>query len=280
MATTKTTPHDCPLKDFVIPPQIDNLEVSHKMDTRVGRLEGVVETLTHDIQEVSHSVSLVGTQIGELKDMFTDTISKLRDTFSSQLETVTSRLTQSTKPAWQTITAFVSITIVMLGMAGAVVSLILSGQAENIKQVQINTNSISDRLFTSQYEKGKNDALSSQLVKSIIDLDTKLQKETSLTVSVTDAKLSGLDTKIQLEMELIRKKTDADVENSKIDIANIKEWRLRHAEEDAATGAETETKVEVLEKKIEELDKRQWEYRTERLNIFEDKAWNGKVKEK
>jgi len=269
MATTKATPHDCPLKDFVIPPTSQDIEVSHQMDTRVGRLEGVVETLTHDIHEVSNNVNVVGKQVTELKDMFSDTITKLRDTFSTQLDTATSRLSQSTKPQWQTITAFVSIVVVMLGMAGAVVGLIMSGQADNIRNVKANTELISERLFNAQYEKGKADAINGMTSDHLKSLDITLQREMTLINETTKAEIKGLDEKLQLELNLVRQKIDADVSVNKEDVINMRTWRLKHAEEDSAAGAKVAAKQEMIEKRLDEMDKRQWDYRTDKLQAYE-----------
>jgi DNA-binding FrmR family transcriptional regulator len=271
-----TTPHDCPFKDIVIPKGGE----SREMNTRVGRLEGVVEALTKNIQEVSNNVNSISTQLttttSELKDAMVNSIEELRTGFSKQLDTVTDRLTTNTKPQWQTIGAFVSLAIVLLGMSGAVVALIMNGQAENIRSVQANTTAISERLFNGQYEKGKADATTAAFADHFKNLDITLQREMNLIASVVDTKVNGLDTKLQIEFNLTRKNLETYIDANVEDNRNMRAWRLKHSEEDAALTSEIRAKQQMIEKHIDELDKRQWEYRVDKLRAYETSALDKK----
>lgn len=269
-----STPEDCPFKNIVIPTsqlpptrQQENIDI--QMNTRVGKLEGVVETLTRDIQEVSHSVGILGSNINALRDLMSDSLSKMRDGFTSQLSEVTDRLTTSAKPQWQTISAFAALALTVLGMAGTIIALVMSGYAENIQGLKHDTSVITDRMFLSQYEKGKSDAFAANVSNHLSSLDSTLQKEMSLLNATTESKVAGLDAKIQLEIEAIRKNIEASIEQNKSDLENMREWRLNHVTDTASLQGMLKAKQEFIEKQLAELNDRQWNYRHDRLSAFE-----------
>jgi hypothetical protein len=270
-----STPEDCPFKNIVIPnptqlpPTRQQETIDIQMNTRVGKLEGVVETLTRDIQEVSHNVGILGNNINGLKDILSDSLAKIRDGFNNQLSEVTDRLTSSAKPQWQTISAFVALAITLLGMAGAVVGLIMSGQSDQVASLKQDTAVITDRMFANQYEKGKSDAFASNVANHLTNLDSTLQKEMSLLNATTESKITGLDSKIQLEIEAIRKNIEEGIQQNKNDLANIRDWRLEHVTETATLQGLLRAKQEMIEKQLSELNDRQWNYRHDRLSAFE-----------
>jgi len=237
MATTKHD--DCPFKDIVFPE-------ANKMDAHIKHLEGVVEQLTHDIQQVSQSINAMGTELGKFKEIVADSLAKIRDSFTNQIGMVADRLTVSAKPQWQTISAFVLLADTLLGMAGAVVALIMSGQSENIASLKRETTTITDRMFQNQYEKGKSDAFASEVAGHLAKLDLTLQREMTLIQQTTDSKISGLDDKIQSELRLQGKTSSADLARLDTEINNLRVWRLEHASEGAAVDARLGAKVETL----------------------------------
>lgn len=241
------------------------------VDARIGKLEGIVEALTNDIKAISADVNAVGTQIGDLKDIFSDTINRLRDNFTNQLDVVSTRLSESSKPQWQSITAFVSMAIVLLGMAGAVVGLILSGQSDNIKGTKGEVNEITKRMYEAQYEKGRTDATTTGLELHLKNIDAAMQREMALTSNVVDTKVNGLDAKLQIEFNLIRKNLESMVETNKEDIRDLRAWRLKHAEDDAAIAAKVVAKQDMIEKKLTELDAKQWDSRYDKLKMYEER---------
>jgi hypothetical protein len=252
--------HDeCPFKDIVFP-ELKNgapaTEYDHKMDTRVGRLEGVVESLTQNIQEVSQNINVMGRELGSFKEVVSDTLSRTREGFTSQLEAVTNRMTASAKPQWQTITAFVALAITVLGMAGAVVGLMLSGQSERITRLQNDTATITDRMFLNQYEKGKSDAFAAETSSHLTKLDTTLQREMALIKQTTDSEIRGLDDKLQTELRLDRA-NNADYHDKIAEILKeLRNWRLEHVETGAAIDARLTAKQEMVLDLIKGLDER------------------------
>jgi hypothetical protein len=185
---------DCPFRDIVFPEKSEKTNERDRMiDTRVGRLEGVVESLTHDIQEVSQNIGMMNKELGDFRETIGNALARMRDDSTNQLNLVTDRLTQSAKPQWQTISAFAALAITLLGMAGAVVALIMSGQSENVANLKRDTAVITERMFQSQYEKGKSDAFAAETSTHLTTIEKSLQREMTLMQQTTDAKVAMLD---------------------------------------------------------------------------------------
>jgi hypothetical protein len=248
---------DCPFKDVVFPAEkMQATEPDHRMDTRVGRLEGVVESLTRDIQEVSANISTMGRELGSFREMIGDTLTKMRDGFNDQLNTVTDRLTTNAKPQWQSIFAFVAMGLTVLGMAGAVVSMLFSGQAANIVRLQNDTAVVTERMFANQYEKGKSDAFASETSSHLAKLDTTLQREMTLMQQTTDSKIQGLDDKLQIEIKLDRKNYE-DYDNRILEILKeLRSWRLEHAVKSSENDAKLQAKQDMLIDQLHTFDNR------------------------
>lgn len=248
---------DCPFKDVVFPAEkMQATEPDHRMDTRVGRLEGVVESLTRDIQEVSANISTMGRELGSFREMIGDTLTKMRDGFNDQLNTVTDRLTTNAKPQWQSIFAFVAMGLTVLGMAGAVVSMLFSGQAANIVRLQNDTAVVTERMFANQYEKGKSDAFASETSSHLAKLDTTLQREMTLMQQTTDSKIQGLDDKLQIEIKLDRKNYE-DYDSRILEILKeLRSWRLEHAVKSSENDAKLQAKQDMLIDQLHTFDNR------------------------
>jgi len=235
---------DCPFKGVIF----DNKKVAeqdhdHKMDTRVGRLEGVVESLTRDIQEVSQNISVMGKEIGNFREMVGETLARMRDGFNEQLNIVTDRMTASTKPQWQTISAFIALAITLLGMAGAVIGLLMSGQAQNVSDLKHDTGVITERMFLNQYEKGKSDAFAAETNNHLNRLDLSLQREITLTTQSLESEVKALDEKSQTA-----------IRNISDELKSLRLWQLEHAtsgsEADARLTARQEMAIKSLNDRI------------------------------
>lgn len=248
---------DCPFKDVVFPTEkTQATEPDHRMDTRVGRLEGVVESLTRDIQEVSANINTMGRELGSFREMIGDTLTKMRDGFNDQLNTVTDRLTTSAKPQWQSIFAFVAMGLTVIGMAGAVVGMMFSGQTANITRLQNDTAIITERMFANQYEKGKSDAFASETSSHLAKLDTTLQREMTLMQQTTDSKIQGLDDKLQTEIKLDRKNYE-DYDNRILEIIkDFRAWRLDFVPKASESDAKLQAKQDMLIDQLHSFDNR------------------------
>jgi gas vesicle protein len=235
MAPQASKHDDCPFKDVVFPEKYASAESDHRMDTRVGRLEGVVESLTRDIQEVSQNINMMGKEMGSFREVIGETLTRMREGFTAQIESVTDRLTTSSKPQWQSIFAFVAMGLTVLGMAGAVVGMLFSGQASNVTRLQNDTAIITDRMFSAQYEKGKADAFSAETSSHLSKLDATLQREMTLMQQTTDSKIIAVDKNVN---DYIEKVQDA--------LKDFRNWRLEHATKGAEADASLIAKQEML----------------------------------
>lgn len=241
--------HSCPFRDIVIPTaQQTPTSSDPRMDTRVGRLEGVVETLTKDVQEVSRSVGELGKNMTIMRDGIDANLVKLRDTFTAQLDQAVSNLTHQSKPQWQSIFAFVCMGLTVLGMAGAVVGMMFSGIANNIGDLKTKQEIITERLFAAEREKGRSDARNDNVVATM-----------QLMTNAAEAKIKSLDDR-----------STSELNNLRADIDNICKWRLEHAAQDAADGAKMEARQIANISRIDALEHHQWEDRNNRLMRLED----------
>jgi hypothetical protein len=236
---------DCPFKDIVFPEKhlSSSPEPDHRMDTRVGRLEGVVESLTRDIQEVSQNINMMGKEMGSFREMIGETLTRMREGFSTQIESVTDRLTTSSKPQWQSIFAFVAMGLTVLGMAGAVVGMLFNGQAANVNRLQSDTAVITERMFSAQYEKGKADAFAAETSSHLAKLDTTLQREMALMQQTTDSKIAAVDKNVN---DYIDKVQEA--------LKDFRSWRLEHATKGAEVDARLTAKQEMAIEQLRTLE--------------------------
>jgi hypothetical protein len=268
MPTTKATPEDCPLREMF--PKTPASEDSHKIDTRVGRLEGVVETITRDVQEMSRSVSALGKEIGDLRNLFTDSMSKLRDMFSSQIDMVAGRLSQSARPNWQAIIAIVA-------LAGALAAYVMNANWQAIQEAKAKLVTSEEHYARSQYEKGRTDAFVEEAGVKLRSLDEKVQREMVLVNNATEAKLAGLDVKVQQEMREIRRALESTAMDAKEQIIDLRKWRLDSAATTAANDAKLNAKQEMVVERLNKMEDRQWSLR-ERLRLFNEDPRTGEEK--
>ncbi|MFA5766918.1 MAG: hypothetical protein WC919_03280 [Candidatus Paceibacterota bacterium] len=237
---------DCPFKDIVFPDKsVANSESDHRMDTRVGRLEGVVESLTNDIREVSQNINAISKELGNFRETIGNALSRMRDESVNQLNTVTDRLTNASKPQWQTISAFVALAITLLGMAGAVIGLLMSGQAQSIADLKNDSSVIAERMFQNQYEKGKSDAFAAETSSHLMKLDSTLQREMTLMQQTTDSKIAAVDKNVN---DYISKVQDA--------LKDFRAWRLEHATKGADLDATLTAKQNMIIEQLRALEGR------------------------
>ncbi|MCK9557574.1 MAG: hypothetical protein M0R50_05985 [Candidatus Cloacimonetes bacterium] len=234
---------DCPFKDVVFPDRAEKItERDNAMDRRVGRLEGVVESLTRDIQEVSQNIGMMNKELTNFRETIGNALTSMRDDSTAQLNAVTDRLTASSKPQWQTISAFAALAITLLGMAGAVVALIMSGQSENITNLKRDTATITERMFQNQYEKGKSDAFAAETGGRI----SNLQREIALIQQASDAKIAALD-------------KNASEYNDKVAeiLKEFRTWRLEFVSKTIENSSKLSAKQDMMLDTIKRLEERQ-----------------------
>jgi len=228
------------------------------METRVGRLEGVVETLTQDVQEVARSVGTLGKEIGNLRDII-----------SEKIDLVTERMGTATKTNWGNVAAWAAVIVTIVGLAGTLVAVGISGLGASIAEAKAKAVSLDERAYQAQYEKGKSDAIASEAARRMTDIEIGAQREVTLALAATDAKIKGLDDKTQSELQATRQDLDSYAAMLTEQILDLRRWRLDHAEQNGEFQGRVAAKQLITEESLKRLDDRQLNYRMERLRMLE-----------
>ena len=100
-----------------------------QMDSRVGRLEGVVEALVNSVRSMTDS-------LGSFKD---DILNKLG---------------KASEPKWPLLATLTTIILTLFGLCVAIVTILLSGQGEAIQQNRIAIEQGKQTSITKAYNEG------------------------------------------------------------------------------------------------------------------------------
>jgi hypothetical protein len=87
------------------------------LEGRVGRVEGAIESLTHEVQETNRNVRDIINGFGRFK------------------EDVLSHIGQATAPKWPLITSFIMVCLTIIGLGGTIISQGFSGQTQSINRL-------------------------------------------------------------------------------------------------------------------------------------------------
>ena len=197
------------------------------IEGRVGRLEGAVENLTHEVQETSKVVRDIASGLGKFK------------------EDVLSHIGVATAPKWPLIVSFVSICLTILALGGTIVGQIMSGQSAAIAKLAIRMDTADERDLKAAHSEGKHEAWREQADKILKDLDEKLQREMRLINDTTESRIAALDKSNQTKLGELQTQ-----------VAAIKDWRLDHVQENAKTHGKIEALFETHEQDIKRLESR------------------------
>ena len=238
-ANPKHSPEDCPFKDVVVSRLPD---ADPKLDARVGRVEGELDQLAVSMREQSHNITLLGKEIGSLREVMAESLTKMRDAFSAQMENWSARVTTQTRPNWQAI-------IMIVGLAGALAGFVLSSyntqltdMKSEIKDGQIQA-AADFRLVQTQYA-GQLATLQDRNAQAMYDKG-KFDQFTQTTVG----RITELDEWVE----------------------TMRAWRLTHAEEMAAFRGRVDAKQVKLETDVDRLEERQLASRNDRLKLYEQR---------
>jgi hypothetical protein len=200
------------------------------LDTRVGRLEGLVTTLAHEVKETSQTIR-------ELVNHFTD--------FK---ENILKNISRATAPKWPLIVSIGTLLLTILGLGGTIVALLMSGQQSSLNRHAEELATINAKITAQNYDNGILAQWMKQTDKAMEALDERLQKEMTLINNTTESKLKGLDDKLQIEFAGMNGTTQARIANLKEDYDNIRQWRLTFV-------ADHEKRMGKLEGTVEDLKK-------------------------
>lgn len=211
------------------------------LESRVGHLEGTMETLAQEVRVTSESVREV-----------THTLSKVKDEIFARLGSLTA-------PRWPLIISIGTLLITILGLAGTIVALMLSGQRDAIETLKSQYVSLQTESSTGKLEDGRNMEWRNNVTKVLVDLDVKLQKEANLLIDKTESKITALDTKLQLEFNNTNRILDGELKEIREQIVDLRKWRLGHNEEDSFRHGQLSTLADMLKDKLTIIEARQYD---------------------
>lgn len=275
MATTKATPHDCPFHDVVIPTAQLKPEDT-RLNDRVGRLEGTVENLTHNIEEVNRGLEMVGQQLNQTATTLGKEIAAMRDLVGQRFEQMTQRVAEAmdtmstrvqtqTKPNWQVLVTIIALT-------GSLAAYVLNGHNSAIAEAKTRIDAVqahisgSDRACGAADEKAvQSERHANDTTKAFKELDDKLQREYTLMQASTEVRVKALDDKLQNEFNGLHTALAQSVADNTSQITDIRKWRLEHAKENG----EFEGRVSAKQLMIEDtLKKTQENLRQAELRLY------------
>ena len=129
------------------------------MDSRVGRLEGVVETLSKEVHDIAVAVRGITSSLGNFK------------------EDVLGKIGVATAPKWPLIASLSTMTLTILGLCGTIIAIMLSGQSDAINQNRMGVAILNQQAVVSAHESGKLESYTNTIAESIKSLDIKTQQE-------------------------------------------------------------------------------------------------------
>lgn len=206
------------------------------IEGRVGRLEGAVENLTHEVQETSKAVREIAGGIGKFR------------------EDVLGHIGTATAPKWPLIVSFVMMALTVIGLGGTIVSQNISGQGAAISKLAARVDASDERDLKQAHVDGQHEAWREQADKILKDLDEKLQREMRLINDTTESRIAALDKANVTKL--------TEIQNQ---LVQFKDWRLQHVRENSATHGKIEAMLTENGKLIDRLEGRQYEDRANRL---------------
>ena len=156
------------------------------LDLRVGRLEGTMEQIQKDVQENSRVLVDLTQTIGIFKD------------------TVMSKIGQATSPKWPIIVSIGSLVITILLLIGGGFTFAMSGQADSIKAVQSDVDSLIEQKIKDSYDHGRasadKDAINAHLLRTDTFTEDIRNKQIDVlkVISAQEAKIKNLEEQIKI----------------------------------------------------------------------------------
>jgi hypothetical protein len=108
-----------------------------QLDSRVGRLEGVVQTLSTEVQEITRAVRAITDSLGTFK------------------EDVLARLGVATAPKWPLIASLVTMLLTIFGLCTTIITIVLMGQSDSIYQNRESIIRLQEKFVQIAYESGE-----------------------------------------------------------------------------------------------------------------------------
>jgi hypothetical protein len=200
------------------------------IEGRVGRLEGAVENLTHEVQETSKVVRDIASGLGKFK------------------EDVLGHIGQATAPKWPLIVSFVMVALTIISLGSTVVYQSMSGQSAALAKMTSRMDSFDERELRNVFLDGKHEAWRENIEKITTKLDVDLQREMRLVNENTDSKLQALT-----------KTANEKLTELQGQIVNMRDWRLAHEATNSRAHGEQDAKLLQTMRDIERIEGRQYD---------------------
>jgi hypothetical protein len=204
------------------------------MQARVGRLEGAMESLAHEMETTNRSVKELVMTVGSFKEDMLKTLAAINNP----------------KPNWPLIVGLGSLILTIIGIGGLFTYNTMSGVRDIINVNTIAIAQLKDEIGKTKYEEGKQSEWRIGVDNSIVRLDSSLQREMRLINDTTETKIKSLDEKLQSETKGINETLKKEVEGLISNVTDLRTWRLSHAEQYATIDGENKARFDSLEKDI------------------------------
>lgn len=188
-------------------------EFNFQIESRVGRLEGAVESLTHEVQETSQNVRHLVASMGEFKTEISRNIG------------------EATAPKWPLIASIGSLITTIMLLGATLIAFIFSGQSERITELKESVEDLNKHKNEMMYDRGANaewrltiNHQFENVEDKFDDMDISLQREMRLLNETINERVTALDEKLQHEF-------NGRLATNTNEISALKEWQLEHTAE-------------------------------------------------
>ena len=264
--TANTGGGDCPWHGVIAPVGSDS-----ELPSRVGYLEGEMQTLTTNVQEVTRGLGLVGEQlnkavamlgseIGELRNLMSEKLDQVSTRMGTAIDTMAVRLQTQAKPNWQVI-------VMGVGMAGGLLAFIFSTYYGAVNETKGKTELLSTQYAAAQYERGKTDERAYHISQAIAEdperfreLASRLQRETVQINLTTEAKLKAVDERLQAEIAAVKRESEIQLRESEGQIADFRKWRIETIKDNSEFRGCAVSRLNLAEERLKTAEDRIWQH--------------------
>lgn len=200
--------------------------MANNIETRVGRLEGAVESLASEVKQTNETVKDLAHHIMTFQDK------------------VNSNINAASSPNWPLIVSMGSLIATIVIMGATLTAFMFSGQSERIADNRATIQHLRTTDYDAQYRHGSLDAWRENVNEELDDLDVTLQREIKLLNDFTQERIVALDNKLQHEF-------NGSLQVHASALENLQSWQLKHSEEAATKFGLLEGQVEAMQKKVD-----------------------------
>ena len=137
----------------------DQLDFNVNIESRVGRVEGALETVLHEVSETSKSVREVSAGLSTFR------------------EEVLAHIGKATAPKWPLIAGVLTLVLTILTMGGGIGGMILSGINGNVTRLDNIIARADEQAKLDRFEDGKNVIWRENISKSYDEKSRELQEQ-------------------------------------------------------------------------------------------------------